>query len=96
MINLIVQSSEEFRDSLPQTGLFEMFDCSVLIEASEFTPISEIEAISTLIHSAINVVDFKVSPLPLFDSDEIHISIAEVPLHIAENRKPKSPRPKKS
>lgn len=97
MINLIVQDAEDFRQQLPDTGLFEMFDCTVLVEASDFTPVHEIETISNILHYAINVVDFKVVPVPEpLDAGDIHISIAEVPIHIAENRSKRDPGPKKS
>lgn len=97
MINMIVQDAEDFRQQLPETGLFEILDCAVLVEASDFTPVHEIETISKYLHYAINVVDFKVVPISeRMDHGDIHISIAEVPVHIAENRPKRDPGPKKS
>jgi hypothetical protein len=87
-----VRDADQFREELPESGLFDLYDCTVLVEAAPSTPVSEIETISTLIHSAINVVDFKTAKLGETFDQEIRISIAEVPLHVAEKRNPRGPR----
>lgn len=85
MINMIVKDAADFREQLPATGAFEMYDIAILVEASAFTSVKEIEEISTFIHAAINVVDFKVKKLGFVEQEEIHISIAEVPINVVKN-----------
>lgn len=96
MISFIAKDAQDFQQQLPETGVFDMFDVSILIEASDFIPVKEIEKISTFVHAAINVVDFKVSKIGLTEEPEIRVSIAEVPIHIAENRSERPRKPKKS
>lgn len=96
MINLIVKDAEDFRQQIPETGLFDMFDVSVLVEASGFTSVRDLDEISTYLHAAINIVDYQVKKLGFLDEPEIHVSIAEVPIHVAKKQNPKNPRPKKS
>lgn len=96
MINLVVRDAEDFRQQVPETGLFEMFDVSILIEASGFTPVKDLDEISTYLHAAINVVDYQVKKIALTEEPEIRVSIAEVPIHVAEKRSEKPKRPKKS
>lgn len=94
MINLIVKNAEDFRQQIPETGLFDMFDVSVLVEASGFTSVKDIDEISTYLHAAINIVDFQVKKLGFLDEPEIHISIAEVPINVAK-RISETPKKKK-
>jgi hypothetical protein len=96
MINLIVKDAEDFRQQIPESGLFELYDVSILVEASGFTPVSDLDEISTYLHAAINIVDFQVKKLGFLEEPEIHISIAEVPIHVAENRSKPPKNPKKS
>lgn len=92
MITLVVRDSEHFKEALADSGVFDLYDCSVLVEASPMTPVSEIDTISKTIHWAVNVTDFKVVKAPFSEESDIVVSIAEVPIHVAENRKPKGPR----
>jgi hypothetical protein len=96
MINLVVKDAEDFRQQIPSTGLFELFDVSVLVEASGFVSVKDLDEISTYLYAAINVVDFQVKKLEFLEEAVIHISIAEVPIHIAENRPDTRKRRKKS
>lgn len=85
-INLIVQTPEEFRAALPQSGLFDMFDCAMWMEVPSDAPIQEIEQFTTILSSFINVTDINVTPV----SDglsQYYISIVETPI---SKRKPKS------
>ena len=96
MINMIVRDAADFREQLPATGAFEMYDIAILVEASDFTSVKDIEEISTFLHAAINVVDFKVKKLGLIDQDEIHISITEVPINVVKKIPGNPKKPKKS
>ena len=85
-INLIVQTPEEFRAALPQSGLFDMFDCAMWMEVPSDAPIQEIEQFTAILSSFINVTDINVTPV----SDglsQYYISIVETPI---SKRKPKS------
>jgi hypothetical protein len=80
---------EEFRDSLPESGVFDIFDCSLLIEFSPHAVIQNLEKYVTILESCINIVDMDIQPNYLLDSEgEVRLTISEVPLHVAENRTP--------
>jgi hypothetical protein len=96
MIHLNVEDAQEFKDQIPETGIFEMYDISVLIEASGFVNVKDLDDICTYFHAAINVVDYKVKKVDFTEGPSIRISIAEVPLHVAERRSAPPKNPKKS
>ena len=85
-INLVVHNAEEFRDSLSQTGLFEMFDCAMWMEAPTDAPIHEIEQMTKTLQSFINVTDIEVT---MVDDglSQYYISIVETPF---TQRKPRN------
>lgn len=59
-INVRVQNFDELRDSLPQTGLFEMADCIVEISCNINSSVIEVEKMFSFIKTTINVVDSTV------------------------------------
>jgi hypothetical protein len=79
----------EFRESLPESGVFDIFDCRLLIEFSPHAVIQDLEKYVTILESCINIVDMDIQPNYLLSSDgEVKLTISEVPLHVAENRTP--------
>ena len=85
-INLIVHSPEEFRAALPESGLFEMFDCAMWMEVPAGAPVQEIEQITKTLQSFINVTDIEITSAD-DGLGQYYISIMETPF---SKRKPKS------
>ena len=92
VISLIVHNAEEFQSALPRTGLFEMFDCAIEIEAPQNYPVSEVEQMVKILHYSINVTDVKVSVLPE-DGEEVHVVITDTPYNPSKRRTPNRPKP---
>lgn len=82
---LTVHSPEDFRESLPSSGVFDIFDCKMLVEFNPNTVLQHLEQYVTILESCINLVDLDVQPGRDLD-EEVRITISEVPLHVAENR----------
>jgi hypothetical protein len=61
-ISVTVESFDELRDSLYQTGLFEMADCVVEISCGMDSSVNEVEKMLRFIQGTINVVDSTVFP----------------------------------
>jgi len=90
-VKFIVHTPEEFRDALPESGVFEFTDCKLKVQANEFTEVGELHRITKILGAAIHVTDVEIKTRPYdlaFDYEEngIHIEITSVPLSIAENR----------
>lgn len=85
MVRLLVENAEEYKSALPETGIFEKFDCNLEITCPDDTFISEIEKISSFTRACINVVDIKVKN-GLTKYNMIEVNLVEVPIHIAERR----------
>jgi hypothetical protein len=86
---LTVHDPEEFRDALPTSGVFDIFDCSMLLEFSPHAVVQDLEKYVNILESCIHIVDMDVQPnYELDDDGQIRITISEVPLHVAENRTP--------
>lgn len=86
---ITVHEPDDFRDALPSSGVFDIFDCRMLLEFSPHSVIQDLEKYVMILESCINIVDMDVQPdFSLGLEDGIKITITEVPLHIAENRKP--------
>jgi len=85
MIRLLVENAEEYRSALPETGIFEKFDCNLDIICPEDTLISEIDSISFFTRACINVVDITVRNADT-KYNMIQVDITEVPVHVAEKR----------
>lgn len=86
---ITVHDPEEFREALPQSGVFDIFDCSLLLEFNPHSVIQDLEKYVAILGSCINIVHMDVQPnYEVADDSEIRITISEVPLHVAENRTP--------
>lgn len=73
-----VKDYEEFRDSLPTSGVFEMTDCAVEICCPELAEVAEVERMVTLIESMLHVTDVRVSSsIEDFISDEYRVIVTE-------------------
>jgi hypothetical protein len=59
-VTLRVDNFEELRDSLHQTGLFDMADCIVEISCNLESSVNEVEKMFSFIKTTINVVDWTV------------------------------------
>jgi hypothetical protein len=94
LVRLLVENAEEYKLALPETGIFEKFDCNLQITCPDDTLISEIEKISHFTRACINVVDIKVEN-GITKYGMIEVNLVEVPIHIAE-RRPASPFTRKS
>jgi hypothetical protein len=93
-ISLIVSNADEFQSALPQTGLFDMFDCSIEISASDDFPYREVERIVKILQYSINVTDVRVS-VSSEDLGGAHILITETPYDPPKRKTPRRPGPKK-
>jgi hypothetical protein len=85
MIRLLVENAQEYREALPETGIFEKFDCTVSITCPEDTLIKEIDDISFFTRACINVVDITVKNAET-KYNMIQVDLTEVPIHVAERR----------
>jgi hypothetical protein len=77
-INLIVHNPEEFRAALPESGLFEMFDCAMWMEVPTDAPVQDIEQMTLTLQSFINVTDIEVTTVD-DGLNQYYISIVETP-----------------
>ncbi len=84
---LEVHSSDEFRELLPTSGVFDMLDCEVEVVCPPSAQTGEIEKMVTLIESMINVTDVRVVGVPRSESEETYlITITNVPFEISKGR----------
>jgi hypothetical protein len=81
-IKLNVNSAEEFREQLPSSGLFDLTDCDVKINASWDSSVADLQLITLLLESAINIVDFNTD---IEAREGIEVIIKSVPLKRARN-----------
>jgi hypothetical protein len=86
-IKLKVDNSEQFRDALAHSGVFDFMDCVMHIECPVDTSTEEIDSITRLLEGVINVVDVAVTTSST--TDQIKVDIQEVPIHIAEGKSKK-------
>lgn len=75
---LHVKTYEEFRESLPTSGVFDMTDCTVEIWCPELAEAEELQRMVTLIESMVHVTDVRVGS-SLFDmlSDEYRVVVTQ-------------------
>jgi hypothetical protein len=92
-INMTVETVEEFKEQLPTSGLFDIYDCSMRLECPEHLMVFEVEEITRFLNSCINVADIEIVAT---ESSMIHITLKEVPIHIAERRRPRPTEKRKS
>ena len=57
---LHVKNYDDFLDSLPTSGVFEMTDCTVEIWCPELAEVQELERMVRLIESMVHVTDVKI------------------------------------
>lgn len=57
---LTVRDYDSFRDTLPDSGVFEMTDCSVEIWCPEHSDTDEIDRMVRLIESMVHVTDVQI------------------------------------
>lgn len=83
-IRLHIATPDELRDALPQSGIFEMYDCQLAIEAPGMAMEEDIEKMIAIVKSTINVTSAHVSYV--VDNEDFGVTISEVPLQVAEGR----------
>jgi hypothetical protein len=70
---------DEFRDMVPNSGLFEMTDCEIEVWCPEHSETEEISRIVHLIESMVHVMDVRVgSTIENLTSDDYRVVITEV------------------
>lgn len=69
-----VEDFDELRDSLHQTGLFEMSDCAVEITCSLDKKMNEVNKIFDFVKSVINVIDTNLITDDLIEGFRVKIS----------------------
>lgn len=75
---LHVKDYEDFRDSLPTSGVFDMTDCAVEIWCPELAEAEELQRMVVLIESMVHVTDVKVgSSLSDMISDEYRVVVTQ-------------------
>lgn len=78
---------EDFRDLLPNSGLFDMTDCSIEIWCPENSEVEEVRRMVTLIESMVHVTDVKIgSDIENLTSDDYRVVIIEDKNEIARKR----------
>lgn len=77
-VTILVQDFEEFRDSINQTGVFEMSDCNIEIFCNTGRSIKEIQKIIDFTSSAINVIESSVISSEDEDENTYTIVISEI------------------
>lgn len=83
-VNMLVEDSSQLRDSLPQSGVFEMTDCIVEVSCSAYHPIDEVTKMLEIIKSTINVVEHTFIPDESVETFQVRIS--EVPPPFSKGR----------
>jgi hypothetical protein len=91
-IKLRVTSADDLRDMLPVCGVFEMNDCIVSIDCPLDSEAEEVRKMVNILESVIHVVDVKVVGAIEHDGLEYLVHITEVPVDVAEGRKPRRSR----
>ena len=75
---LTVRTYEDFLESLPTSGLFEMTDCAVEIWCPEFAQADEIQRMVLLLESMVHLTDVKIgSDIENLTSDDYRVVLIE-------------------
>jgi hypothetical protein len=78
---------DDFRDSIPTSGIFEMTDCSVEIWCPELSEVEEVQRMVTLIESMVHVTDVRIgSDIENLTSDDYRVVIIEDKNDISRKR----------
>jgi hypothetical protein len=84
---LTVDGSDELRDVLPLSGVFDMLDCEVELLCPPTAPTSEIEKMVHIIESMINVTDVRVTGIPRSEEERSYtVTISNVPIEVAKGK----------
>jgi hypothetical protein len=78
-VTIEVEDFNELRDSLHQTGLFDMSDCIVEITCSMERPVAEVQKMFSFIKTTINVVDTVVISDEFLDTYVIQLREVDPP-----------------
>lgn len=82
-----VHDYDDFRDSIPTSGLFEMTDCAVEIWCPEIAETDEIQRMVTLLESMVHVTDVKIgSDIQNLTSDDYRVVLIEDNDNVARKR----------
>jgi hypothetical protein len=75
---LTVKTYEDFLETLPTSGLFEMTDCAVEIWCPEFAQADEIQRMVLLLESMVHLTDVKIgSDIENLTSDDYRVVLIE-------------------
>jgi hypothetical protein len=84
---IVVDGSDELRDALPLSGMFDMLDCEVELLCPPTAATSEIEKMVKIIESMINVTDIRVTGIPRSEDERNYmITISNVPIEVAKGK----------
>lgn len=84
---IIVDGSDELRDALPESGVFDMLDCEVELLCPPTAATSEIEKMVKIIESMINVTDVRVTGIPRSEDETNYmVKISNVPIEVAKGK----------
>lgn len=82
---ITVHDYDDFRDSLPSSGLFEMTDCSLEIWCPEQSQIEEVQRMVSLVESMVHVTDVRIgSDVENLTSDNYRVVIIEDNNHVGK------------
>lgn len=75
---LSVKNYDDFLDSLPTSGVFDMTDCTVEIWCPELAEVQELERMVRLIESMVHVTDVRIgSDIEDMASDEYRVVVTQ-------------------
>ncbi len=75
---LTVKTYEDFLESIPTSGLFEMTDCAVEIWCPEFAQADEVQRMVVLLESMVHLTDVKIgSDIENLLSDDYRVVLIE-------------------
>lgn len=86
-VKIQVTSADELRDALSTSGVFDMTDCTVIIDCPLDAEAEEVRKMVNILESAIHVNDVKVVGMVETDGFEYIIKITEVPVDFISARR---------
>lgn len=86
-IKILVETADDLRDALPTSGLFEMTDCTALIDCPLDSSASEVRKMVAILEGAIHLTDVVVVGNVAHSGPEYLIELTEVSVDAAEGRK---------
>jgi hypothetical protein len=85
-IEIRAENYEDLRDNISTTGLFDILDCAIEIECPLDASTSELQKITTLLESVINVTDILILSGVYSDDNQYVITAREVSVSQVEGR----------